>query len=204
LHENPDVTDGAVPRGQDLAGFTLMRVTPDELEGHAETLELINAELTARLDRQANSSAKIDTKAIVLAGYVVAAASFLATQHPQPVLASLAYAAYIVTFGLNVFVYAVGTYHDVPDPRRLLNGYAMRTKPQVLGALAAERVKAFDANARRHERKARLWQVSLVSLAVGVTLMVVSVIGHTNHHGSTAGSGKTNASPTARAVTSRP
>jgi hypothetical protein len=160
-------------------------VTPNELEGHAETLELINTELTARLDRQADSTAKIDTKAVALAGYVVVAASFLATQHPQPVLAGLAYAAYVVTFGLSVFAYAVGTYRDVPDPRRLLNHYAKRTKPEVLGVLAAERVKAFDANARRHKRKAQLWRISLASLAIGVTLMVVSVAVHTSHHGST-------------------
>jgi hypothetical protein len=181
-------------------------VTPDELEGHVETLELINAELTARLNRQADSSARIDTKAVALAGYVVVAASFLATQHPQPVLAGLAYAAYAVTFGLSVFVYAVGTYCDVPDPRRLLNRYATRPKAQVLGALAAERVKAFEANARRHKRKAQLWRVTLAALAVGVTLMVVSVVVHTSHHGSSAegpGSGRSS-SPTASVTKSVP
>ena len=156
------------------------------VEEHAETLELINAELTARLDRQADSSAKIDTKAIVLAGYVVAAVSFLATQHPQPVLAAMAYGAYIVTFGLDVFAYAVGPARDVPDPRRLLNRYAVRSKPQVLAALAAERVKAFEANAHRHRRKARLWQVSLATLAAGVTLMVASVVVHTDKHDDTS------------------
>jgi hypothetical protein len=179
-------------------------MTPEELEGHAETLELINAELTARIDRQTDSSAKIDTKAVVLAGYVVAAASFLAIQHPQPVLASLAYAAYAVTFGLNVFAYAVGPAREVPNPRRLLNGYATRTKPQVLIALAAERVKAFDANARRHQRKARLWQISLATLAIGVTLMVVSVVVHTSNHGGTTRPGQSSATPRASATRSRP
>lgn len=177
-------------------------MTPDELEGHAETLELINAELTARLDRQTDSSAKIDTKAIVLAGYVVAAVSFLATQRPQPVLAGLAYAAYVVTFGLNVFAFAVGPARDVPDPRGLLNRYSKRTKSEALGALAAERVKAFEANARRHKRKARLWQVSLVSLAVGVTLMVLSVVVHTDHHDNTAAPGRSGAASTASAPAS--
>lgn len=178
-------------------------MTPDELEGHAETLELVNAELTARLNRQADSSAKIDTKAIVLAGYVVAAVSFLATQHPQPVLAGMAYAAYLITFGLDVFAYAVGPARDVPDPRRLLNSYAVRTKSQVLGALAAERVKAFEANAHRHKRKARLWQVSLASLAVGVTLMVVSVVVHTDQHDSTTRSGRSGTIATASGTASR-
>lgn len=154
-------------------------MTPDELEGHSDTLELINSELVARLDRQTDSSAKIDTKAIVLAGYVVAAVSFFVTQHPQAVLASLAYAAYVLTFSLNVCAFAVGSARDVPDPRRLLNGYGMRTKAEALGALAAERVKAFEANAYRHRRKARLWQASLVSLAMGAAFMVLAIEMHT-------------------------
>jgi hypothetical protein len=178
-------------------------MTPEELEGHSETLELINFELTTRLDRQTDSSAKIDNKAVVLAGYSVAAASFLATQHPQPVLASLAYAAYAVTFGLSVAAYAVGPAREVPNPRRLLNGYAARTKPQVLIALAAERVKAFDVNARRHKRKARLWQISLASLGVGVTLMVVSVVVHTSNHGGSTRPGQSGATSTASASASR-
>src|SRR5579859_7259386 len=168
-------------------------MTPEGLEDHAETLELVNAELAARLDRQADSTAKIDTKALALAGYAVVAASFLATQHPQPVLAGLAYAAYVVALGLSVFAYAIGSHRDVPNPRRLLNGYALRPKPQVLVALAAERVKAFEANAGRHKRKASLWRASLIALAIGVTLMVVSIVVHTDHHDSTTRPGHADA-----------
>ena len=169
-------------------------MTSEELEGKGETLELINAELTARLGRQADSSARIYTKAIAVAGYVVIAASFLATQHPQPVLAGLAYAAYLVALGLCVFAYAVGPYQDVPDPRRLFNSYAVRPKPATLAALAASRVKAFEANAGRHQRKARLWRASLVALAVGVTMMVVSIVVHTGDHDSTARAGQASTS----------
>jgi hypothetical protein len=175
-------------------------VTSEDLEGQAETLELINAELAARLDRQANSDAKIDTKAIALAGYVVVAASFLATRHPQPVLAGLAYAAYVVALGFGVLAYAAGSYRDVPSPRRLFNGYAKRPKAQALAALAAERVKAFEANATRHERKALFWRISLASLAVGVTLMVVSIVVHTGQHDKTARPGQTGVSPSASAT----
>jgi hypothetical protein len=154
------------------------------MQNQAGTLELINAELAARLDRQADASDKIDTKAVVLAGYVVAAASFLATQHSQAVLASIAYAAYIATFGLNVLVYAVGAHGDVPDPRGLFNNYAGRTKAEVLAALAATRVRAFDYNARQSRRRALLWRASLASLAVGVMFMVLSVAVHTSPHDS--------------------
>ena len=154
----------------------LLGVTPEDVQDQADTLELINAELAARLDRQADASGKIDTKAVVLAGYVVAAASFLATRHPQAVLAGIAYVAYLVTFGLNVLVYAVGARNDVPDPRGLFNNYADKTRAQVLAALAATRVRAFDANARQSGRRALLWRASLASLGVGVTLMVLSIV----------------------------
>ncbi len=178
-------------------------MTPEDIEEQAETLELINAELTARLDRQADASAKIDTKAVVLAGYVAAAASFLATQHPQPVLAGLAYAAYVATFGLNVYVYAVGTHKDVPDPRRLFNNYANKTKSQVLATLAATRVRAFNDNADRSKRRALLWRVSLASLAVGVTLMVLSVVLHTSPHDGIPRAARS-AAPAASATAARP
>jgi hypothetical protein len=57
---------------------------PDEVERQAETLVLINSGLAARLDRQADSLAKIDNKAVVVIGYALAAATFLATRRAQP------------------------------------------------------------------------------------------------------------------------
>ena len=66
-------------------------MTSDIPESQAEALELVNAEVTARLARQSLGGAQIDTKAIVLVG---AASAFLATRHFQPVLAAMAFAAY--------------------------------------------------------------------------------------------------------------
>lgn len=101
---------------------------------------------------------------------------------------------------MNVFAFAVGPARDVPDLRGLPNGYGKRTKAEALGALAAGRVKAFEANARRHKRKARLWQVSL---AVGVTLMVLSVVVHTDYYDNTAPPGRSGGVSTASAQASR-
>jgi len=42
------------------------QVTSDHLENRAETLELINTEVSASLARQSDSVARIDTKAVVL------------------------------------------------------------------------------------------------------------------------------------------
>jgi hypothetical protein len=153
-----------------------MRVTPEELERRSETLELINAEIAGRLQRQLDSGAKIDTKATALAGYAVAAAAFLATRHPQVVLASFAYVAFAGALGSSIWAFAVGTYRDVPNPRRLFNGYATEPKPAVLASLAAERVKSFEVNARRHKFKAQRWHLSLMFLTAGATLMIISIL----------------------------
>jgi len=183
------------------AGLRSGRMTPEELEGRAETLELINVELTARLDRQADSDAKIDTKAVTLIGYTVVAASFLATRHPQAILAGFAYGLDAIAVGLSLWAYALARHQDVPSPRVLFNRYAARSKPAALAALAAERVRAFEANARRHERKSRLWRASLASLVLGVTLMVVSIVVQTGQHDAGAKSGHAGARPSASPTT---
>ena len=142
--------------------------TNQKPELKADTLELINTELTDRLARQAQAGASIDTKAALLVGYVAAAAAFLATRHSQPVLTGLAFAAFAVAAGFGIWAYAVGEYQDVPAPRHLYNSYAGSPKPDALAALAARRVKAFESNAPKHKRKAERWWVSLVALMVGV------------------------------------
>src|SRR6266496_5785751 len=65
---------------EDTPGWNPCRMTPDELERQAETLAFINSELVCRLDRQSDSLAKIDNKAVLVVGYALAAASFLATR----------------------------------------------------------------------------------------------------------------------------
>jgi len=64
-------------------------IEDDEIESRVGTLEVINAEIAARLGRQFQSGEKIDNKSVVIVGYGIAAASFLATRHVQPVLAGL-------------------------------------------------------------------------------------------------------------------
>lgn len=179
-------------------------MTPEEVDQQAETLELINGEITGRLARQADSSAKIDTKAVTLAGYAVAAASFLATQHAQALLAALAYAAFAVAALLGLSAYAVGYYREVPEPRGLFAGYLQRSKAQTLAALAAERVKAFEENAVRHQRKAGRWWFGVIALLIGVILMVISIIVHNGQHASSAGSQPRTSSAAVWAAASRP
>jgi hypothetical protein len=51
-----------------------------------------------------------------------------------------------------------------------------RSKIETLEALVATRVKAFDYNQIKLERKARFAQISLIFLVGGVLLMAVAII----------------------------
>jgi hypothetical protein len=139
---------------------------------------MINAELSGRLDRQADSFAKIDGKATTVTGYVLAAASFLATQHPQPVLGGIAYVAYGAAAVLSITAGAVGRHLDVPAPRVLFDRYSDRPKSEALAALSATRVLAYEMNTRRHARQARLWLASVVVLTCGVGFMIAALLVH--------------------------
>jgi len=150
-------------------------MTPQQLEERAPTLELINAEITASIARQASSGRNLDTKAVLLIGYAGAAASFLATRHAQPVLAAFAYAAFAAAFAAGIWAAAVREYQDVPEPRRLFTEYLARSRAEALAALAASRVGAFESNTRKQARKARGWWLSLGCLAVGMTLMLFAL-----------------------------
>lgn len=152
---------------------------PDE--DRVANLELINSEITGRLSRQIDSGSRLDTKAVVLAGFAATAAQFLAVRHPQPLLAGFAFAAYGAAFALAAATFALRTYGDVPEPRGLLDGYVARPKEKTLGALAARRVAIFEENAKKHERKAKLWRWSLVCLSLGLALSVAAIL-DTGHH----------------------
>lgn len=164
-------------------------MTPEELERQAETLAVINNELVGRLDRQSDSLAKVDNKAVLVVGYALAAASFLATRHAQPVLAILAFAAYAAAVCFGIAAIAVRTYQDI-EPRQLFNGYTDRTRAATLAAVAAKRVKHFEFNRGRLNTKAWQWWVSLASLLLGTMLMVAALLVQTYHHDNTGRPGR--------------
>lgn len=156
----------------------MSKMTSSQLQDHLETLELIHDEVTASVTRQAEAGARIDTKAAVLVGYTGAAVSFLATRHAQvqPVLAGLSYATFAVAACFGVWTFGVRSYEWAPAPRRLFDGYLAQPKADTLAAIAAARVKVFETNTRKYQQKAWRWQMSLVSLVLGMTLMVFALI----------------------------
>lgn len=153
-----------------------MRQTNPHLQARrAETLELINAEITSSLARQKASSDRIDTKSVSLVGYAGAASTFLATRHFQPVLGGIAFGAFAAAAVAGMLAYSIGMYQDVPEPRQLFTRYRSGPKTTALAALAATRVQAFESNGRKHARKARRWWISLFFLGAGMTLMILAL-----------------------------
>jgi hypothetical protein len=69
-------------------------MTPQELQDQKQTLDLINSELAARLARQAESGAKVDTKAIFLVGFAATAVQFLASRSFEPFTGAAAFTAH--------------------------------------------------------------------------------------------------------------
>ncbi|MFJ8195125.1 hypothetical protein ACIQ8D_36130 [Streptomyces sp. NPDC096094] len=109
-----------------------MTMTPQELEDQKETLELINSELAARLARQSESGAKVDTKAIFLVGFAATGAQFLASRSFEPVTGTAAFAAYAMAAGFGISVFNLAEYVDI-KPRDVLDTYARSEKGATLG-----------------------------------------------------------------------
>ncbi|MDT6988099.1 hypothetical protein ACFOSY_15315 [Streptomyces lusitanus] len=158
-----------------------MTMTPQELEDQKETLELINSELAARLARQSESGAKVDTKAIFLVGFAATGAQFLASRSFELFTGTAAFAAYAVAVGFGISVFNLAEYEDI-KPRDVLDTYARSEKGATLGALAGTRVGMFEKNARLHQRKTKRWTVALAAVAAGIVLSTVSLVLHIGGH----------------------
>ena len=156
-------------------------MTPQELHDQEETLELINSELAARLARQWQSGAKVDTKAIFLVGFAATAAQFLASRNFEPFTGAAAFLAYGAAIGFGIAIFNLAEYEDL-KPRETLDTYARSTKGATLGALAGTRVGFFEKNAAVHQRKTKRWTVALAAVAAGIFLSTVSLVLHTDGH----------------------
>lgn len=147
----------------------------EKLERQTETLALINDELTSRLARQSDSLTKIDNKAVLVIGYALAAASFLAVKHAQPTLTALAYVAYAAAAGFGIMALVIRNYADI-EPRPLLTRYSSQSRAATLAVLTANRVQDFELNRSYQQTKARRWQMGLAALLLGTMLMVAAIL----------------------------
>ncbi|MGW4137689.1 hypothetical protein ACWELV_12935 [Streptomyces mirabilis] len=154
-----------------------MTMTPDELTASESTLELLNNEAAARLTRQADSLAKIDTKAVFLIGFAATAAQFLATHKHHAVLAYFAFAAYAVSLLAGMLTFRVAQHKDL-EPRPMIVAHVRSPKSRALIELAASRAAMFEENKKRHDWKVGYWTASLWSLAAGLCLSTAALLLH--------------------------
>ncbi|WP_194890912.1 hypothetical protein [Catenulispora pinisilvae] len=143
-------------------------------------LELINSELAGRASRQDDANGKVDTKIAFLLGFIATAAQFLASHHPQRTLGTLAFASYILAFGCGLPALAIRRYTDIA-PRWLLDDLGREDKPTALLMLCSTRVKACEANAKKHRWKTAWWWSSLVATILALVLSAIGIVDAGSH-----------------------
>jgi uncharacterized membrane protein YccC len=145
-------------------------------ENH-ETLDQINAEIAAAHDRLDYALASADAKTLVVVGYALAAAAFLATQHPELVLAVLAYVVLAVAIGFGILAYRIRDLREI-EPRAVFNAYYKQDKATLLRAIAATRARQYEHNKNQLNAKVTLWWRSLAMLLLGTVLMIPAILVH--------------------------
>lgn len=140
------------------------------------TLRLIHEEIAARASRLDASTARLDTKATTLLGFVLASVTFLASQETGgwwkvPPFLVFTVAAY---FGIQSM--RPREFKDAPEPEPLVKYLSDRKEAAALALLTAAKVQAFNENRETHKGKARSWRRSLLALTVAVALVVVALI----------------------------
>lgn len=181
-------------------------MTPEEVDKHVDTFELLNAELSASHDRLLDALDKIDGKVVVIVGYVAAAAAFLATRKAQPVLEILAYAAFTAALGFGLWAYMIREYKEL-DTVALFRYYPTETRARTLATLGASRAKQHRFNQELLRRKAGCWRKCVIALLAGTVFMVAAILVQTYNHehsGQPAKPARPGATSTARGIPAEP
>jgi hypothetical protein len=147
---------------------------------NVDTLDQIYAEIAAAHDRLADALASADAKTVLVVGYALGAATFLATQHPQVVLAVLAYLALSLAVVFGILAYRIRDMREV-EPRVLFSDYYLEDKARLLRELAATRVKHYEHNKNLLSAKVGHWWRSLAMLFLGTVVMIAAILVHTGN-----------------------
>jgi hypothetical protein len=144
--------------------------------------ELINTEQAARLGRQDQSLARIETKAGVITAFALAAGQFLATRHPfatplSTLFGILAFACYVITAGCSIWITRVARGSDL-NAGDLVNDAQNEalTRADLLKQLIVTRAEVYKNNNRQNTKRAHVWWVSVGSLSAGFASSVVCVM----------------------------
>lgn len=154
-----------------------------------DTLRLLNEEVSARAGRLDANTARLDTKATTLLGFILAACTFLATQPISGWWKVPAYAAFIASATLGFQSMRPRTFKDAPQPDSLLQFLTQRPETDALTLILKAKVQAFKDNQATHQRKANSWRGCLAAYSLAVVLMIGAIILSAQHRPTTPVSG---------------
>jgi hypothetical protein len=162
-----------------------------------ETLRLIHQEIKERSGRLDANSARLDTKATSLLGFVSAISLFLAAQKADGWSKLIAFAALGAAGWLGFQAMRVRTFADAPEPRALKTHVQARSEAAALALLTEAQIRVYETNRVIHERKAAHWRWSLGLLALAVGLTIIALV----FGGNNARGGQPTPGPSATATT---
>nr|WP_296067822.1 hypothetical protein [uncultured Actinoplanes sp.] len=154
-----------------------------DAEVDIDTQRLIHKEVKERAARLDAATARLDTKAATLLGFVSAACIFLATQNVSGWWKAGTYAAWAGTVAFGLMTMRVRKWKEVPEPEPLQRLLASRSEAAALSLLTKAQVQAFTTNRRIHERKATHWRLSLGFLVAAVLLTAAAITLGGNNNG---------------------
>lgn len=82
----------------------------------------------------------------------------------------------VISMGMSLFAYRIGTYNVVPNPKVLIEDYGTEPKKDTLSTVATEMAKAIERNSSIIDSKANLISISWALLLAGMIASVIFII----------------------------
>lgn len=122
---------------------------------------------------------RVETKAVVVIGFAVTAAQFLATRNPfksplSILFGLLAFIAYAAAFGIGIWSTRVAKFADLDGA--WLRSLAEQPQLDVLHKLIASRKHLVEKNKRFADRKGMAWWWSLAMLTAGLVSSIACIV----------------------------
>lgn len=152
-------------------------------EERVAALELLNAEISARLAMQLDAGNSLDTKAASLLGFILAALAFIFTRPHQVWLIVPTALAFLISFYFHFEALRPRVYQSVPDPATIIQLYddtkatgVANVKEIVLAKTVGTKQLAFEYNVQAVDaRKIRMWHHARLALIAAIVLSVVTL-----------------------------
>jgi hypothetical protein len=151
-------------------------VTEAELAERIAVLDLLNVEIKDRMNHQAESVARVETKAAIIIGFAITAVQLFIPAMDHPLWALPAIVGYALAVGFGIAALVVRQHRDPPDPAFLWAELGHASRRRILGSLIKTRAVAHQKNARDHRTRVIYWWISLSSLIGAVVASATALL----------------------------